>query len=341
MRVIQPIKKGLKTYQFIDLFAGIGGFHYALKSFGAKAVFVSEIDAKAAAIYECNHGLKPHGDITKIEAAAIPKHDILCGGFPCQAFSISGKQKGFEDTRGTLFFDIARIIHHHQPKILLLENVKNFVRHDEGKTLKTIISTLENLNYNVFYKVLNTSHFGLPQNRERVYIVGFQKDFYNGSFEFPNVKIISSLQDILEQNPEDGKIIDRKDIQFYKHFEIKKNNSQVIELPNRPIQIGKVNKGGQGERIYHPLGHAITLSAYGGGVGAKTGLYQINDKIRKLSPRECARLQGFPEDFILPKSITEAHKQFGNSVSVNVLQWIIEAILETIGRNNSIQNSIE
>ena len=330
MRTISVKNQKLGNYEFIDLFAGIGGFHYALKSFGAKAAFASEIDKKAATVYETNHGLKPHGDITKIEAKTIPKHDILCGGFPCQAFSISGKQKGFEDTRGTLFFDIARIAHYHQPKILLLENVKNFVRHNDGKTLKTVISTLENLNYKVFYKVLNTSHFGLPQNRQRVYIVAFRNNFYNGNFEFPNKKIISSLQDILENNPIDGKVINRPDMEIYKQFDVHKNIFGEIEFPNRPIQIGKVNKGGQGERIYHALGHAITLSAHGGGAGSKTGLYQIDNKIRKLSPRECARLQGFPEDFILPKSVSEAHRQFGNSVSIDVLQYIIEEVINMV-----------
>jgi DNA (cytosine-5)-methyltransferase 1 len=329
MKSILPANQKLSNYKFIDLFAGIGGFHYALKSFGAEAVFASEIDTKAATVYEQNHGLKPHGDITQIEVADVPKHDILCGGFPCQAFSISGKQKGFEDTRGTLFFDIARIVNHHQPKILLLENVKNFVRHNDGKTLKTVISTLENLNYQVFHQVLNTSNFGLPQNRERVYIVGFHKDFPINKFEFPNKKIISSLQEILENNPDDGKVIERPDMEIYKDFEATRNLFGDLELPNRPIQIGKVNKGGQGERIYHSLGHAITLSAYGGGAGSKTGLYQINHQIRKLSPRECARLQGFPENFILPKSVTEAHRQFGNSVSINVLQHIIEEIIKT------------
>lgn len=330
MKKVAQNQQRLKGYTFIDLFAGIGGFHYALKSFGAKAVFASEIDKKAATVYEQNHHLKPQGDITTIAAEDIPKHDILCGGFPCQAFSISGKQRGFEDTRGTLFFDIARIVHHHQPKILLLENVKNFVRHNQGKTLKTVVNILEHLNYNVFFKVLNTSHFGLPQNRERIYIVAFRKDFYNGEFHFPNGKITSCLNDFLEENPINGKIIERDDLWIYKQFEPQKNIFGGIELPNRPIQIGKVNKGGQGERIYHPLGHAITLSAHGGGAGSKTGLYQINGKVRKLSPRECARLQGFPEDFVLPKSVTEAHRQFGNSVSVNVLQHIIEEIINTI-----------
>ncbi len=325
----------LKNYSFIDLFAGIGGFHYALNSFGANCVFASEIDKKASEIYHVNHKLFPKGDITKIDETDIPKHDILCGGFPCQAFSISGKQKGFEDTRGTLFFDIARIVNFHKPKIIFLENVKNFVKHDNGKTLDIVVKTLEELNYTIFYKVLNTSKFGLPQNRERVYIVGFNNNnFQNIDFKFPNPNIISCLEEVLEKEPIDGKIINREDISFYKKIKLLKNIFGKIELPNKPIQIGKVNKGGQGERIYHPKGHAITLSAYGGGVGSKTGLYKIGDIIRKLSPRECARIQGFPEKFIFPKSITEAQKQFGNSVSINTLQFILKEISETILKND-------
>ncbi len=319
------------TFTFIDLFAGIGGFHYALQSFGAKCVFASEIDKHASLVYEKNHNLKPVGDITKIDEKDIPQHDILCAGFPCQAFSISGKQKGFEDTRGTLFFDIARIVKHHQPKILFLENVKNFARHDNGQTLKTVVNILEQLHYTVFYKVLNTSDFGLPQNRERIYFVCFHKDFIkNPQFAFPTPNLSSKLSDILDDNPKDGKIIERNDVEFYQHYELKKDMFGNTILPNKPLQIGKVNKGGQGERIYDINGHAITLSAYGGGVGSKTGLYKIKDKIRKLSPRECARLQGFPENFEYDTSITQAHKQFGNSVSINVLQHILTEIQKTI-----------
>ncbi len=337
MLAISEKDKTLKGFTFIDLFAGIGGFHYALKSFGAKCVFASEIDKKATKVYELNHNLKPKGDITKIIEKDIPKHDILCAGFPCQAFSISGKQKGFEDTRGTLFFDIARIVNFHRPKILLLENVKNFVRHDNGKTLKTVIETLENLDYKVSYKVLNTSSFGLPQNRERIYIVGFnRKEFEDISFSFPSPNMVSSLEDFLEDEPVNAKIIEREDISIHKHYNPTKNIFNEIDLPNKPIQIGKVNKGGQGERIYHPAGHAITLSAYGGGVGSKTGLYKVKGVIRKLSPRECARIQGFPEDFILPKSTTEAQKQFGNSVSINTLQFILKEISNSLLQNERI-----
>jgi DNA (cytosine-5)-methyltransferase 1 len=330
---IKDIDKKLIGYSFIDLFAGIGGFHYALSSFGADCVFASEIDEKASHTYNINHKIAPSGDITNINEADIPNHDILCAGFPCQAFSISGKQKGFEDTRGTLFFDIARIVDHHKPKVLFLENVKNFIKHDGGNTLKTVVNVIVKMGYNVYYEVLNTSNFGLPQNRERVYIVAFRNDVDNSTFHFPSFIMKSKLIDILEDNPKNGKIIKREDISIDKDYIPQTNMFGESEIPNKPIQIGKVNKGGQGERIYHPLGHAITLSAYGGGAGSKTGLYKIEDVIRKLSPRECARLQGFPESFIYPSSISEAHKQFGNSVSINVLQYITQEIINVLEYN--------
>jgi DNA (cytosine-5)-methyltransferase 1 len=318
--------KIFEGYTFIDLFAGIGGFHLALSSFGAKCVFASEWDKYAAETYQQNFNLKPYGDITKITENEIPKHDILCGGFPCQAFSVSGKQKGFEDIRGTLFFDIVRIVKKHLPKVLFLENVKNLVKHNEGNTLNTIIQTLEELQYVVFIKVLNASNFGLPQNRERVYIIAFNKNINTNNFQFPKPSNESiCLADILENSPKNAKIINRTDIEIYKNH-IQTNIADNVQLINKPIQIGKVNKGGQGERIYHPLGHAITLSAHGGGIGSKTGLYLINGQIRKLSPRECARIQGFPDSFILNQNDSQAYKQFGNSVAINVLQKILTNI---------------
>ena len=326
IKIEENKRESLRNYKFIDLFAGIGGFHLALESLGSNCVFASEWDKFASETYHENFGLKPNGDITKIEEKEIPNHDILCGGFPCQAFSISGKQKGFDDIRGTLFFDIARIVEHHKPKVLFLENVKNLSKHDEGKTLKTILTTLEKLDYNVFTKIFNASNFGLPQNRERIYIVAFKKSINSKKFKFPkptNEQIC--LENILEENPIKAKIIERNDIEIYKNYEIQNSLFGDFQLLNKPIQVGKVNKGGQGERIYHPLGHAITLSAYGGGVGSKTGLYLVNNKIRKLSPRECARVQGFPDSFKINDIDTQAYKQFGNSVSINVLQNIILA----------------
>ena len=330
--MIEVKEKYLKGFSFIDLFAGIGGFHYALSSYGAECQYASEWDKPAQETYFANHGIMPSGDITKISAEEIPPHDILCGGFPCQAFSISGKRLGFEDTRGTLFFDIARIVRHHRPKVVFMENVKNLALHDKGRTFRVVAGTMEELGYTMFSKVLNSGQFGVPQHRERIYMVCFRKDILEDrAFVFPSHKITSSLAEVLEDNPQDAKIIDRPDIQIYRTIVSNQTELFKRDLPNRPLQIGIVNKGGQGERIYDPIGHAITLSAYGGGAGAKTGLYLINGVVRKLSPRECARLQGFPDDFIIHPNQQQAYKQFGNSVTINVLQYIVGEISKTLG----------
>jgi DNA (cytosine-5)-methyltransferase 1 len=327
----------LKDLKFIDLFAGIGGFHQAMTSFGAKCVFASEWDKSAAHAYNSNYNIAPHGDITKINEKDIPQHDILCGGFPCQAFSVSGNQLGFNDARGTLFFDMARIIKYHKPKLLFLENVRNFEKHDNGNTVKVVSKTLNELGYEVNYKVLNASNFGLPQNRQRIYFVCFSKEILIDKFEFPNsLNLKVCLNDLLEENPV-AKIIVRPDVLIKKQFKPSKNALGEIELPNKPIQIGIVNKGGQGERIYDPIGHAITLSAHGGGVGSKTGLYKIGKTIRKLSTRECARIQGFGDDFKIVSSQSQAYKQFGNSVAINVLKAILNKISQT---KTLVQNNL-
>jgi DNA (cytosine-5)-methyltransferase 1 len=318
----------LKGIKYIDLFAGIGGFHQAFNSFGAECVFASEWNQNCQNIYEKNYGIKPLGDITKISEKDIPKHNILCAGFPCQAFSISGKQLGFADTRGTLFFDIARIAKYHQPSLIFLENVKNLAKHNQGKTLTIIKKTLETIGYDVFYEVLNSSYFGVPQKRERIYILGFHKDLKINNFPFPShYGKPTKLEDfLLPENEVSQFIINRQDIIL---------NNTIIEkdllgnYPQKPIRIGIINKGGQGERIYSPLGHSITLSAYGGGVGAKTGLYLVNNNIRKLAPRECARITGFPESFILSENKNIAYQQLGNSVVINVLKAILEQIVNT------------
>lgn len=332
----------LKGYSFIDLFAGIGGFHLALNSMGAKCVFASEWDKYAVQTYEDNFNLKPFGDITKIKEHSIPQHDILCGGFPCQSFSISGKQKGFDDTRGTLFFDIVRIANFRRPKVLFLENVKNLIKHDNGKTLTTIIHSLKLMDYSVYSRVLNSSHYGLPQNRERIYIIAFQNSMDSSLFQFPQpIDEQVCIKNILEKDPKQAKIIEREDIELVKQSRTVPTLFNDNHLVNKPIQIGKVNKGGQGERIYDILGHSITLSAYGGGVGAKTGLYLIDGKIRKLSPRECARLQGFPDEYRIHPIVSQAYKQFGNSVSVNVLQYILLEIAKVLEYNNSTKQRLD
>ncbi len=202
-----------KSFTFIDLFAGIGGFRIAAEQLGGQCVFSSEWDKNSTKTYQRNFGEFPAGDITKIDELTIPNHDILLAGFPCQAFSISGKQYGFDDTRGTLFFDIARILNAKKPKMFLLENVKNFARHDSGRTLKIILKTLDELGYEVFYQVLRSSDYGLPQARERIYIVGYLKSLNIREFEFPEPladEQIRVVKDILEsQSPVDAKIIDK------------------------------------------------------------------------------------------------------------------------------------
>jgi len=323
-------QKSLSSLKFIDLFAGIGGFHLALSSFGADCVFSSEWDNHAQEVYQKNFGVRPKGDITKISETDIPTHNILCGGFPCQAFSISGKQNGFSDTRGTLFFEIIRIVEYHIPSLLILENVANFEKHDDGRTLSVVINSLQKLGYDVFYKVLNASFFGVPQARERIYFVCFKKELNVSNFQFPERDgNISTLVDMLipENEIEKEIYLTRTDIKIKTTPKIQ-DQGLFSQKNLKPIRLGSVNKGGQGERIYDVNGHAITLSAYGGGIGSKTGLYLINGKVRKLLPRECARIQGFPEDFIISESMSQAYKQFGNSVAVNVLQSIIKRIID-------------
>ena len=319
----------LNHIKYIDLFAGVGGFHQAMSNFGAKCVFASEWDKDCQLTYQENYGIEPFGDITEIDERDIPTHDVICAGFPCQAFSISGKQRGFEDARGTLFFEVARIAKYHKPKILILENVKNFEKHDKGNTLRVVKSTLEEIGYTVFYKVLNSSNFGVPQKRERIFILGFREDLEVKNFSFPSsYNQETSLRDFLLESDEIADlVIDRDDIFLKESVSIKKDI--LGNYPQKPIRLGIVNRGGQGERIYSPLGHAITLSAYGGGVGAKTGLYMIDGKIRRLHPIECRRIMGFADDFKLHSNRNVCYRQFGNAVVVNVVRAIMEEIVRS------------
>ena len=311
----------------------MGGFRIALERNESECVYSSEWDKYAQITYKHNFGELPEGDITKVDISKIPDHDILCGGFPCQAFSISGKQGGFNDARGTLFFEIAKIVKKKKPKIIFLENVKNLGRHDNGKTLNTIENVLNELGYNIFHKLLNSSHYGVPQNRQRIFIIGLKRSYTSKEFEFPTPTCEEVfLVDVLENNVPHHFLVDRVDITF-------KENKLLSELDLfdkkkylRPLRIGTISKGGQGERIYSPKGHSITLSAYGGGIAGKTGAYLINNKVRQLTPRECLRVQGFPEDYSFPHEITksQAYKMCGNSVSVPVIEKIFKKIQETI-----------
>ncbi len=310
-------EKSLSGYTFIDLFAGLGGFRLALESLGAKCVYSNEWDKFAQEVYRANFGETPDGDITKVDEQKIPEHDIVCAGFPCQAFSVSGKQRGFEDSRGTLFFDVARIVKAKRPKIVFMENVKNFATHDNGKTLSVVKNTMEELGYTFNYRVLNATDYGIPQKRERIYMVCFRKDLSVNEFSFPKARVLQKhVEDYLlnDENLVSDLYVDRPDT-FY-------NNQPNDKLSNTSVRLGIVNKGGQGERIYSIKGIAITLSANGGGIFSRTGGYLVNGRPRKLHQRECARLMGFPDTYIISQNKNQAYKQFGNSVVVDVLQYI-------------------
>ena len=315
--------------KFIDLFAGMGGFRIALERSGLRCVYSSERNKYARLTYEHNFGELPDGDITKVVISNIPNHDVLCAGFPCQSFSVAGKQRGFNDVRGALFFDVVNIIRIKKPKVIFLENVRNLGTHDNGRTFQIIKNTLEGLGYNIFYKVLNSSHFGVPQNRQRIFIVGFKNSLLDKDFSFPEpVHKLIFLEDVLEKKVSKQFFIDREDIIYKKNHLL--NNAYLFEKKKllKPIRVGTISKGGQGERIYSPKGHAITLSAYGGGIAAKTGAYLINNKVRRLTPRECLRVQGFPEDYNFPEEITTAqvYKMCGNSVTVPLIEKIFKSI---------------
>ncbi len=310
-------KPYFNNWKFIDLFAGLGGFRIALESLGAECVYSNEWDIPVQKVYFDNFGDVPDGDITKVNEKTIPDHDILCAGFPCQAFSISGKQRGFEDSRGTLFFDVARIVKEKKPKIVFMENVKNFATHDGGKTLGVVKATMEELGYTFNQRVLNSVDYGIPQKRERIYMVCFRNDIAPEEFIFPKgVKLTKHVEDYLLEDEAliEHLYVNRQDTYY--------NDIRDDVYSNKPIRLGIVNKGGQGERIYSTKGIAITFSAYGGGVFAKTGGYLVKGRPRRLHPRECARLMGYPDSYKINSKMNQAYQQFGNSVVIDVLQYI-------------------
>lgn len=323
------------NFTFIDLFAGIGGFRLAFQNIGGNCVFSSEIDNYSKKTYEANFGKLPFGDITLPETkAAIPKtFDILCAGFPCQAFSIAGKRGGFEDTRGTLFFDVAEIIKKHKPKAFLLENVKGLTNHDKGKTLATILNVLrEDLNYFVpDPKIMNAKDFGVPQNRERIFIVGFRKDLNINSFEYPQkLEISPCIDDILEKNEVSVKYYLSTQylstlINHKKRHEDKGNGFGYQILNNNDIANAVVCGGMGRERnlvFDHKLTNFIPVTKIKGGVN--------REGIRKMTPREWARLQGFPDTYKIVVSDAQAYKQFGNSVAVPAIQATAQKIINIL-----------
>lgn len=320
--------------KFIDLFAGIGGFRIALERCGCKCVFSSEIDKNCQKVYKDNFGVEPDGDITKIDSNNIPDFDILCAGFPCQPFSSAGKKLGFDDIRGTLFFDICRIIRDKLPSVVILENVKNLVIHNNGETLKVIIDKLKILGYNVAYKVLNAVDFGIPQNRERIIIVGVKKDNFTFNFD----KLVQNKNTTMK-NIIDYSNTDFLDDNLYTIIEKEKITTQKSGL----IFCGYLNKNiwktgtnhsklhlsrchRQPNRIYSIDGTNPTIASQ-----ETSGRYYIYlptiKKVRKLTLDECYKLMGFPNNFIKDKNKSNAYKQCGNSVVIPMIEEVVRNIL--------------
>ena len=322
-------------FTFIDLFAGIGGFRIAMQNLGGKCVYSSEFDAQAQKTYLENYGEMPFGDITKESTKQyIPDgFDILCAGFPCQAFSLAGKRRGFEETRGTLFFDVAEIIRRKRPKAFFLENVKGLKIHDKGKTLDTILNVLRNdLDYYVpDPEIVNAMNFGVPQHRERIYIVGFRKDLNVNEFTYPKpTDTTKRFIDIREENEVSAKYYLSTQYQhtLYEHkkrHESKGNGFGYEIIPDDGIA-NAIVVGGMGRERNIVIDNR--LSDYTPVTHIKG---EINhDGWRRMTPREWARLQGFPDSFIIAVADASAYKQFGNSVAVPAIQATAEQIVKRL-----------
>ena len=326
------------SFTFIDLFAGIGGFRMAMQNLGGKCVFSSEIDENARRTYAANYGEIPDGDITLQETKdRIPEgFDILCGGFPCQAFSLQGKRMGFNETRGTLFFDVADVLRQRQPKAFFLENVKGLLSHDRGKTFKTIINTLDEVGYDVVpTEVVDAANFGVPQHRERVYIIGYRKDLNVDvdQFRYPKpTDDTKRFRDVMEEEPVHPK--------YYM-------SKSYLETLERHKSRNSANGNGFGYAVVPLDGVANTILATGGS-GRERNLVRdprqtdlrcdecrkkggFNDQhIRVMTPREWARLQGFPDTFRIIVPDGPAYKQFGNSVAVPAIQETAKELLRVL-----------
>lgn len=322
-------------FTFIDLFAGIGGFRIAMQNLGGKCVYSSEWDSQAQKTYFANFGEVPFGDITKEETKSfVPNNfDVLCAGFPCQAFSLAGKRRGFEETRGTLFFDVAEIIKRKQPKAFFLENVKGLKIHDKGKTLETILNVLRNdLNYYVPEpEIVNAMYFGVPQHRERIYIVGFRKDLGISDFTYPEQKEITKhFIDIREEKPVSAKYyLSTQYIQtLINHkarHEAKGNGFGYEIIPDDGVS-NAIVVGGMGRERNIVIDNRLTDFTPVTNIKGEVN----RDGWRRMTPREWARLQGFPDDFKITVADASAYKQFGNSVAVPAIQATAEKLLELL-----------
>lgn len=322
-------------YTFIDLFAGIGGMRIAFERAGSRCIYSNEWNKYSQKTYFANFGEQPDGDITKVNANDIPDHDILVAGFPCQPFSIAGVSKkqslgratGFEDkTQGTLFFDVCRILKVKRPKAFMIENVKNLCSHDKGRTFKIIQESLAELNYKIFFQILDGKIY-VPQHRERIIIVGFDIDRYGEDFEFnfelPKPKKLPVMGDILESNVSDKYTLSNKLWTYLQNYAAKH----------------KAAGNGFGYGIAPLDGISRTISARYYKDGSEILIAQKNKNPRRLTPRECARLQGFPDSFKIPVSDTQAYKQFGNSVVVPLMTEIAKLVVKKLEEMDANMNS--
>lgn len=326
----------MNNIRFIDLFAGIGGIRKGLEQQGFECVFSSEFDKDCTEVYESNFGESPMGDITEIDEKSIPSHEILAGGFPCQAFSAAGLQKGFDDTRGTLFFDVLRIAKEKSPRVLLLENVKNLKHHDGGKTLNVMIKRLEDLGYFVKWEILNAKDFGLPQNRERIIIVASKEK----PFDFSKIRFTSrevNIKDILEEENDSMTFLSPEEYTLIEKEHVRRQSSGLtfIGYRNKPIRkagarpntehLSRVHK--QCNRIYSSEGTHPTISS--SEIAGRFHIYH-NGKVRKLTTNECYRLMGFPDNFKKADSNSKKYRQIGNSVAIPVISAVAEQIKEQL-----------
>ncbi|MDE0309949.1 MAG: DNA cytosine methyltransferase [Acidiferrobacterales bacterium] len=298
--------QGRSLNTFIDLFCGVGGFHIAAAAVGLECVFASEIDKPARSVYKSNFGIPPNGDITCIDASDVPDHDLLCAGFPCQPFSIIGNRRGFSDTRGTLFFDIARILERKRPAAFVLENVKQLVTSDGGRIMDRIISVLQSLDYEVDFRVLNALDYGLPQRRERVLIVGRIDGLTDFDWPEPNISM-KPLSELLEKSP---------DKRHYVSDRIRNSRQKAHQADTIP-SIWHENKGGNVSS--HPFSCALRAGA--------SYNYLLVNGVRRLTPREMFRLQGFPDSFNLHEVDAQARKQAGNAVPVPMVKAVIRKLV--------------
>jgi len=310
--------------KFVDLFSGIGGFRLAFESVNARCVFSADIDKHACKTYKLNFGVYPLNDVSKLNVKDIPDFDILCAGFPCQPFSVAGKQKGFSDTRGTLFFDIEQIIEKHRPKVVFLENVKNFVSHDKGNTFNVISEILENkLGYKLYNKVLNSMvHANIPQNRERIFMVAFDpKQVPNHEeFKFPKpIPLTQTIHDVLEKGKVDDYYYYKKEHKYYPTLvEEMKSKDTVYQWRRVYVRENKSNV-------------CPTLTANMGTGGHNVPLIKDKHGIRKLTPKETFAFQGYPEEFILPKiARSKLYMQAGNSITLPLVERISEEIIKVL-----------